>query len=376
MTHVPDTASQDLLARLAGIAVDSALAQARSTRHAATLSTQASYQALFAPHDALHVPLAVRFAVAARSAELHEDQALAAHYRALQAQHWLDADQRVKLEAALQHASLLTLTPVAASPQHLVALGEAGWSPEGIVTLSQIIAFISFQSRVLFGLRLLVGGPNPEARATPAGAGDWHRQAQTAQGRPAPVAFTQQPLVWEPWLAPLRSDELTANATAVLKDLGLLGSDYFQLLARDLPILKERTLTDRGIFFTHAGLPRAERELAATVTSKVNGCIFCASVHASRATQLAKRGDDVQRLLDVHPGEPLTSGQEPLWAAQIDFAAHLAATPIALTPAHVQVLEAQGLDTLQLLDVVQSVAFFSWANRLMLTLGEPFWPEQ
>jgi len=26
-------------------------------------------------------------------------------------------------------------------------------------------------------------------------------------------------------------------------------------------------------------------------------------------------------------------------------------------------------------DVVQSAAFFSWANRLMLTLGEPFWPE-
>jgi len=31
-----------------------------------------------------------------------------------------------------------------------------------------------------------------------------------------------------------------------------------------------------------------------------------------------------------------------------------------------------GLTDLELLDLVGAVAFFSWANRLMLTLGEPY----
>ena len=35
-------------------------------------------------------------------------------------------------------------------------------------------------------------------------------------------------------------------------------------------------------------------------------------------------------------------------------------------------LREQGLDTLSLLDVIQSAAFFAWENRLMLTLGKPF----
>jgi AhpD family alkylhydroperoxidase len=50
-------------------------------------------------------------------------------------------------------------------------------------------------------------------------------------------------------------------------------------------------------------LPRAERELAATVASKINGCIYCASVHARKAAQLAKDETAVDTLLAVTPGE-------------------------------------------------------------------------
>ena len=32
----------------------------------------------------------------------------------------------------------------------------------------------------------------------------------------------------------------------------------------------------------------------------------------------------------------------------------------------------QGLSELELVDLLQSTAFFAWANRLMLTLGEPY----
>ena len=34
------------------------------------------------------------------------------------------------------------------------------------------------------------------------------------------------------------------------------------------------------------------------------------------------------------------------------------------------------LATGQLADVIQAAAFFSWANRLMLTIGEPYYAEK
>ncbi|HCL7566275.1 TPA: alkylhydroperoxidase, partial [Klebsiella pneumoniae] len=47
-------------------------------------------------------------------------------------------------------------------------------------------------------------------------------------------------------------------------------------------------------------------------------------------------------------------------------------TPPALNADHLAALDEQGLDTLAQLDLLQSAAFFAWANRLMLTLGEPW----
>ncbi len=46
---------------------------------------------------------------------------------------------------------------------------------------------------------------------------------------------------------------------------------------RDPEVLEARTRTDKDIFYNpEAGLPRAERELAAAATSRLNGCIYCA----------------------------------------------------------------------------------------------------
>jgi alkylhydroperoxidase domain protein len=139
-------------------------------------------------------------------------------------------------------------------------------------------------------------------------------------------------------------------------------------------VLEQRTLTDKGIFYTPGGLPRAERELAATVASKVNGCIYCASVHARKTSQLSKADNAVETLLAVAPGGALHEGQSARWQAEIDAAAALSVTPPALTRDHISRLESEGLDTLEQLDLIQSAAFFAWANRLMLTLGEPFLP--
>jgi alkylhydroperoxidase family enzyme len=44
--------------------------------------------------------------------------------------------------------------------------------------------------------------------------------------------------------------------------------------------------------------------------------------------------------------------------------------------AHIARLKAAGLDDLAIADVISGAAFFNWANRLMLSLGEPTPPKQ
>jgi alkylhydroperoxidase domain protein len=183
------------------------------------------------------------------------------------------------------------------------------------------------------------------------------------------AGFTQEQLGWSPWIEPPTEAEVNEAQRAVLPGRRL-ESPYFRLLALDPAVLGERTATDMGIFYTHEGLPRAERELSATVTSRVNGCIYCASVHSRQAATISKRVDDVQRLLDVGIGAQL----DERWRAVVDLAAALTVTPPAATQAHVRRLRELGLEDLELLDALQSAAFFSWANRLMLTLGEPVRP--
>ena len=360
--------SQDILAELAEIVPGSPLAEARATRDAATRHAQGSYEILFSQQDAAFA-LDERFAVAAKVAKWHNAEALAAHYAGF----GLADPTSGRLTAALNFARLLTFSPVDATPGALQALVKAGWSKDGIVTLAQLIAFVSFQSRLIAGLRLLNDKPIA-ASDTPVVAGAWHTNATTATGKAAPVAFTQQELGWEPWIAAKPLAEFNDDEVTILAKFGHTESDYFRLLGRNLPVLEQRTLTDKGIFYTPGGLPRAERELAATVASKINGCIYCASVHARKASQLSKDDGAVETLLAVRPGRALSEGQSARWQAEINYVAALSVPPPAATPGHLAELEKQKLDTLEQLDLLQSAAFFAWANRLMLTLGEPWLP--
>ena len=52
----------------------------------------------------------------------------------------------------------------------------------------------------------------------------------------------------------------------------------------------------------------------------------------------------------------------------------LTQTPPALEPAHIDALRTAGLDDAAISDVLHGTAFFNWANRLMLSLGEPQLP--
>jgi len=188
-----------------------------------------------------------------------------------------------------------------------------------------------------------------------------------------PTAFTQEELGWLPWLEPLPQDELTDRHWAGLVDASRAKSPYFMLLARDPDILGARTRTDKDIFYnTKGGLPRADRELAAAAASRFNGCIFCASVHARFASHYSKRREDVQRLLD----EGVYAALDERWQAVVAASVALSATPVAFGAEHVERLRKAGLDGLAIVEVIASAACFNWANRLMLSLGEPELPER
>jgi len=183
-----------------------------------------------------------------------------------------------------------------------------------------------------------------------------------------PNAFTQAQLEWLPWLEPLPEAELTERHFEGLVDASRAKSPYFRLLARDPDILGARTRTDKDIFYNpEAGLPRAERELSAAAASRYNGCIYCASVHARFASHFSKRTQDVQKLLD----EGVKADLGERWNAIVAASVALSATPPVFGVEHVAQLRAQGLDDLAISDVIHGAAFFNWANRLMLSLGEP-----
>lgn len=187
------------------------------------------------------------------------------------------------------------------------------------------------------------------------------------EGHGVPAAFTRDQLDWLPWLEPVAKEALTERQLAGLVDVARANSAYFRLLAWDPEVLEARTRTDKDIFYSpQPGLPRAERELAAAAASRLNGCVYCASVHARFAATFSKREEDVQRLLD----EGVGAGLGERWEAIVAAAVALTVVPMAFGAAHLERLRRVGLDELEIVDLINGAAFFNWANRLMLSLGE------
>ena len=187
-------------------------------------------------------------------------------------------------------------------------------------------------------------------------------------GHAVPAVFTRDMLDWLPWLEPMAAEQMTERHLASLVDAARVKSAYFRLLARDPEVLEARTRTDKDIFYNpDAGLPRAERELAAAATSRLNGCIYCASVHARHAAIYGKREADVDKLL--HEG--VSADLDERWNAIVAASVALTAIPIDFGPEHIERLRKAGLDDLAIIDVINAASFFNWANRLMLSLGEP-----
>ena len=194
----------DVIDMLVGIAPGSALDAVRARRPEARTHAQTTYRALFGQAAPEGITAQERFAVGTFVAGLHGDAEISAFYgkglaasgaaaalRDAVAAAVTEAGARgpygrypagplsredvpgpaygvgaktrpalgPRLAAAFEHVHMLVFHPRDATPVALQALLDAGWSTTDVVTLSQIVAFLSFQIRVVVGLRTLAGRP-------------------------------------------------------------------------------------------------------------------------------------------------------------------------------------------------------------------------
>ncbi len=195
----------DLIDRLIGTTPGSAMDAIRARRPAARQHAQESWRVLFEPAAPGPVSATERLAIGAYVAALHGPGPLAAHYaQALAAQDAALARTVAaaaaatsapgptgayppgplsiedtpapafaledaaalgpRLAAALAHAHYLVLHPRDAAPGRFSPLLAAGWTTDGIVTLSQLVAFLTFQLRAVHGLGVLAA-MHPKAPA-------------------------------------------------------------------------------------------------------------------------------------------------------------------------------------------------------------------
>lgn len=351
--------------------------------------TRAAYDALYrAPQ-----PLAadVLHALAAVTARWQGSGALAQWHRAQGADENLLAPGAHPADPALavlrDHVDLLSLSPALAAAEDQERLAAAGHTPRVVVLVSQLVAFESHLQRLLAALAALHGAALPAADAPDRAPRTRGRTAQhggtTPTGRPRPAAFTREQLQWEPWIPVRAEEELTAEQRESFAAKATTNSVYFRMLSLTPALTAARSALDNAIFLPRDGLPKAERELAAAAASKVNDCIYCASVHARKAAALAKRAEDVDALLAAALDRdadwiaadlaPLAAGQHARWAALVTAAAELS-RPRPSAPA-LAPLRAQGLTDPEILDLFTAASFFAWANRLMLSLGDPSLPD-
>lgn len=159
--------ANDLVDRVAGLAPGTATHTLRHARDKVAVATQGSYDGLFDP--ALEgISLVERLLVALYASRLTPSPSLAAHYRAELAKHPVDAAQLSavesgepedvadeRLRAILTFTRTLIENPVEGDKAALRKLPAAGLTTPAVVALAQLIAFLSYQTRLVAGLRAL-----------------------------------------------------------------------------------------------------------------------------------------------------------------------------------------------------------------------------
>ncbi|MBT98968.1 MAG: hypothetical protein CL902_10125 [Dehalococcoidia bacterium] len=153
---------QTVVAKAAGITSDSKLASVFSGRADLMELTENSHEASLRPKNYGGLSYSERAGLACRMAKLNNDQVLATHYEGLfgdgsqaLSDPAFDGGSDSRLRAIIRHTDLITTNPKTAVAGDVAALQSVGMNDPDIVRLSQLIAFVSYQIRVVQSLRLM-----------------------------------------------------------------------------------------------------------------------------------------------------------------------------------------------------------------------------
>ncbi len=397
----PVVQSVDFIDQVAGLEPGTWAHQLRHRRDKVAQATQSFHERYFSG-EVSGLSRLERLLIAWQASRLTPAPATAAFFRkAIEAEpiepglaRWmadpasLPTDRRTA--ALLRFAGTLAVRPVDGDRALLHAVTAAGVSAGGVVAAAQLIAYIAWQTRVVAALQALVAAGAPEAMA-----GDAEGVARAGEAVPTPAAalaaaaavspgsgsstgplriagFTSEPLEWQGWLDLVDLSRATPLQLEVLDESHPKArtSQYYLTLIHQPEVLRQRSIVFNASMYAPGGLSRAERELGATVTSRINACVYCASVHAQRFEQLARRNDVIAQVF----ADPQTAGTNQRERAIVAFSMRLTAQPDQVDAGDIAHLRRAGLRDDEILDLVHSVAIFGWANRLMLNLGEPVFP--
>lgn len=120
----------------------------------------------------------------------------------------------------------------------------------------------------------------------------------------------------------------------------------------------------RDLMFGEGSLNRLERELIATVTSRVNGCHYCNIHHTDALTRL-EEGKALASSLDSGEIADLDQRKKAL----IRFAHQLAENSDRNYEWAVDELRSAGLSDQEILEAVSVTAYFCYLNRVVTALG-------
>lgn len=241
-----------------------------------------------------------------------------------------------RLTQITQYARQLAMQPELIGSSAITALDAVGLTEPDIVTLNQLIGFVSYQARVVAGLQALQAQP---VRWLPA----------TTPPPDAGAAGFGQKAGWRPALKPLELRYASAEQlAAVTRCQTLTGmQEAVWVLAHDASVLYGWTLLRQQLSDAHP--------LATATAARILGSRWAFQ-------QLSGVDDLIEGVDEASIREP----QRQIVA----LAAQLTRAPERFSAAHLQPLADAGWSAEALFSVIQSVAIANWNSRLFYALGE------
>lgn len=155
----------DAIDKAAGLSPDDAIYKARRFRPEFVEGAELCRLSVLSPKDDQGLGPDLRTALALRMATLNADENLMQTYEAQLASLNPSSSLRAlakgsenlpqPLATLARHVDFVTLTPSQAEAADITRLEQAGFNNGQIVALSELIAYVNFETRVATGLRLL-----------------------------------------------------------------------------------------------------------------------------------------------------------------------------------------------------------------------------